>query len=197
MNELNPIRIWGNWKEGYALDWHTLKSIYLGVDEWGHNQYETTRSKLGEMVYQLKYNQNISVLDEMIHLIAPFLDWWNISSKVSAIIPVPPSNINRIFQPVFEICNKLSEYLSIPLYTEFLIKNNHIQSKNLDRINKIEISGSIKRRLRFQTEVNVLLIDDLFQTGSTLTECVKILKTDSHIRDIFVLTMTKTRRVNK
>ncbi|MEK6455801.1 ComF family protein [Caldifermentibacillus hisashii] len=197
MNELNPIRIWGNWKEGYALDWHTLKSIYLGVDEWGHNQYETTRSKLGEMVYQLKYNQNISVLDEMIHLIAPFLDWWNISSKVSAIIPVPPSNINRIFQPVFEICNKLSEYLAIPLYTEFLIKNNHIQSKNLDRINKIEISGSIKRRLRFQTEVNVLLIDDLFQTGSTLTECVKILKTDSHIRDIFVLTMTKTRRVNK
>lgn len=162
-----------------------------------NNQYETTRSKLGEMVYQLKYNQNISVLDEMIHLIAPFLDWWNISSKVSAIIPVPPSNINRIFQPVFEICNKLSEYLAIPLYTEFLIKNNHIQSKNLDRINKIEISGSIKRRLRFQTEVNVLLIDDLFQTGSTLTECVKILKTDSHIRDIFVLTMTKTRRVNK
>ncbi|MFZ2463681.1 MAG: hypothetical protein WAW77_08690, partial [Caldibacillus thermoamylovorans] len=197
LNELNPIRIWGNWKEGYALDWHTLKSIYLGVDEWGHNQYETTRSKLGEMVYQLKYNQNISVLDEMIHLIAPFLDWWNISSKVSAIIPVPPSNINRIFQPVFEICNKLSEYLAIPLYTEFLIKNNHIQSKNLDRINKIEISGSIKRRLRFQTEVNVLLIDDLFQTGSTLTECVKILKTDSHIRDIFVLTMTKTWRVNK
>lgn len=97
MLEINPIKLKGQWKDGYALDYHTLKSVFLGVDQWGHNQFETTRSKLGELVYQLKYNQNISVLDEIIDLISPFLKWWNISSKVNAIIPVPPSESIKYF----------------------------------------------------------------------------------------------------
>lgn len=194
MLEINPIKLKGQWKDGYALDYHTLKSVFLGVDQWGHNQFETTRSKLGELVYQLKYNQNISVLDEIIDLISPFLKWWNISSKVNAIIPVPPSNSDRQFQPVFKLSEYIGEYLKIPVFTDVLVKNNQIQAKNLDIINKNKVTGTIIRQKRFTSEVNILVIDDLYQTGITLNESFKVLKTDSNIKDIYVLTLTKTRR---
>jgi len=49
MAEIHPKRIRGNWKEGFALDFHTLRSEYIGDDEYGHPQFETTRSEIGEL----------------------------------------------------------------------------------------------------------------------------------------------------
>ncbi len=45
----------GNWVAGFAFDLHTLSSEYLGQDEYGHDRYNNTRSEIGELVYQLKY----------------------------------------------------------------------------------------------------------------------------------------------
>lgn len=56
------------------------------------------------------------------------------------------------------------------------------------------MTGTIIRQKRFTSEVNILVIDDLYQTGITLNESFKVLKTDSNIKDIYVLTLTKTRR---
>ena len=39
----------------------------------------------------------------------------------------------------------------------------------------------------------VLLVVDLYSTGETLKECVRVLKQDKKIGRIYVLTMTKTR----
>ena len=33
MIEFQPIRLPGRWREGYALDVHTVSSAYLGEDE--------------------------------------------------------------------------------------------------------------------------------------------------------------------
>ena len=57
------------WIEGYAFSVHTLYSIYTGENEYGHPQFDTKRSPMGELVYQLKYKQNISVLPEIIKLL--------------------------------------------------------------------------------------------------------------------------------
>ena len=32
--EINPKRIVGNWKSGYALDIHTISSTYLGINQF-------------------------------------------------------------------------------------------------------------------------------------------------------------------
>jgi len=45
----------GNWKKGLAFDLHTVASVYLGVDEYGHGRFDNTRSEIGELIYQLKY----------------------------------------------------------------------------------------------------------------------------------------------
>ena len=51
----NPADIQGAWSRGWTLDVHTIASVFLGYDEHGHAQYDTTRSPLGELIYQLKY----------------------------------------------------------------------------------------------------------------------------------------------
>jgi hypothetical protein len=52
---MNPAEVRGAWRHGWTLDVHTISSEFLGYDQNGHPQFETTRSPLGELLYQLKY----------------------------------------------------------------------------------------------------------------------------------------------
>lgn len=53
--EVQLKKLEGSWDLGYALHKHTLSSVYLGDDEYGHPRFDTTRSEPGESLYQLKY----------------------------------------------------------------------------------------------------------------------------------------------
>ena len=44
----------GNWAVGKAFDIHTVSSEYLGVDAGGRDRYDTKRSEMGQLVYELK-----------------------------------------------------------------------------------------------------------------------------------------------
>lgn len=57
MVNINPKKLAGRWRAGYALDHHTTSSVYLGDDELGHPAFDTKRSEIGELLYQLKYSQ--------------------------------------------------------------------------------------------------------------------------------------------
>lgn len=58
---INPIKLEGNWKEGFAIDYHVVKSEYLGEDCYGRAQFETTRTEIGELIYKLKYRSSASI----------------------------------------------------------------------------------------------------------------------------------------
>ena len=47
-------QITGSWDLGYVLDKHVLSSVYLGDNAYGHPQFDTTRSEVGEALYKLK-----------------------------------------------------------------------------------------------------------------------------------------------
>ncbi|MFZ3578047.1 hypothetical protein [Virgibacillus sp. DJP39] len=72
-------------------------------------------------------------------------------------------------------------------------KNSTIQSKNLAH-QKNEIEGSIVRNGKFRRKVNLLILDDLFESGRTLGEIYNVLNSDPNVGNIYVLTVTKTRR---
>ena len=61
-------RLEGDWKKGLAFDLHTIASDYLGPDEYGHDRWDTTRSEMGELIYQLKYRNGKSAVNKIILL---------------------------------------------------------------------------------------------------------------------------------
>jgi predicted amidophosphoribosyltransferase len=63
----------------------------------------------------------------------------------------------------------------------------------LDGEQKRQIEGSIIQTVFAKDKHSMLLVDDLYDSGATLTECVNVLRQDKNIDKIYVLTMTKTK----
>lgn len=189
---MNVFTLEGKWDEGYALDNHTISSEYLGEDEYGRKQFSTNRSELGQLVYELKYKKQNEKAVEIRNKITPFLNSWDLKSKIHYIIPAPSSTPRNV-QPVDLIADEISKVLEKAFLKDFLVKESSNPSKNLTFDEKEELSGTVKRNYYFTESVNVLLVDDLYQSGKTLDECVKVLREDKYIDKIYVLCMTKTK----
>ncbi|HBY20224.1 MAG TPA: hypothetical protein DEG71_04325 [Clostridiales bacterium] len=69
-----------------------------------------------------------------------------------------------------------------------------IQSKNLDNAEKDKIESSVKLNKNAIRKYNALIIDDIYGTGKTLNEVVKVLKSDGMLEKVYVLVMTKRKR---
>lgn len=196
-DSLNPLRILGCWDQGYTLDEHVISSILIGENEYGYMQYDNTRSKLGEAIYQFKYRNKYDTLSEIIEIIKPFLSWWSALKSVDAVLPAPSSNKSREYQPVQEIARKIAEFLGVDFFGDVLHKTSSVQSKEMNAEEKKQIIGTIIETKQGIKKRNVLLIDDLFQTGTTLNECSHVLRQDKSIDKIYVLAMTRTKGKQK
>ncbi len=91
---INPQEIRGNWKSGWALDTHTISSRPL--QDGG---YDTDRTEFGELVYQLKYQNDRSRIQQIAETAVEFVkesfrvDGYAVLPYTAAIIPIPPSDI--------------------------------------------------------------------------------------------------------
>ncbi|HFC3724651.1 TPA: ComF family protein, partial [Neisseria gonorrhoeae] len=184
------IELNGNWTKGFALDHHMQKSILLGYDELGHPHFDSKRSVIGEWVYQLKYRnqtQNVSLLVDYI------LQKFSGLESINLIVPAPFTT-ERINQPVQLIAKELSDRLNIP-YSPILRKSSsHTPLKNIEeKSEKLEIlNNSITIDNIDLSNKNILVIDDLFDSGATLEISTEKLFS-KNARSVIVLAMTKTR----
>lgn len=185
---LNPVRIYGTWDEGVVLDSHMLKSVFLGYDENGKEKFENTRTELGELIYRFKYQKDKSCLNGIMEMIKDVLDKWNLKEKIDVVIPVPPSNKKRIYQPVFEIAKEIAKYLNKECVIDMLSKESELQIKD-----GYSVNGMIIKNKKAENKKSILVIDDLFSTGATLNEVCRVLKTDDNIDKIYCLALTKTK----
>jgi predicted amidophosphoribosyltransferase len=76
-----------------------------------------------------------------------------------------------------------------PLAAAYAPLKNVSTNKKLD-----SIKNAIIKEKQFKRKVNILLIDDLYESGTTLNETVNVLKTDNNVDEVYVLVMTKTGR---
>ncbi|HBY20225.1 MAG: hypothetical protein A2Y24_00215 [Clostridiales bacterium GWE2_32_10] len=121
MSNINPIEILGNWDKGYVIDYHSISSEYIGDSIFGHPMYDTVRTEIGQYMNELKYKGDLGKIDSIIQLIAPLLDKWSELQNINVIIPVPPTNVNRLFQPVYLIADAIGEYLNKPCFEDVLV----------------------------------------------------------------------------
>jgi competence protein ComFC len=187
-NQLQVIN--GPWSHGVSLDCHTIKSTFNQ-----DGSFSTERTKIGDLLYQIKYKFKKELIPELVEIILDSINNY-FNKKIDIIIPVPPSNLNRPFQPLEAIAIALAKELNIAIDTNYLIKvkvtppikqfENNVDRQALLK-NVHAVSG---KQYRGKT---ILLFDDLYRSGETLNAATKILKDQGEVAEVFVLTITKTR----
>lgn len=190
--EIKPIPLFGSWDLGFALDTHVIESIPLGEDAYGHLRFENTRSPIGELLYQFKYNGRYDNLTEIVDTIVCFLETQPQMKNIETVLPVPPTK-PRGYQPTFEIAQALAKEMKVFYCNDVLENTSHVEAKGLSADEKHQLAGTIIKRKMAARKHSTLLIDDLYQTGATLNQCVSVLRKDPLIDKIYVLAITKTK----
>ena len=191
--EIHPKEIKGAWDIGYVLDVHTISSTMIGYNEFGHPEFDTQRSPLGELVYRLKYKGDKNAVGAIVGAVVSFLRSRNMRADV--IVPMPPSKSQRAYQPVMEIATALSKELGIALDNTSLSKTKATpQMKDIgdfsERVAALESAFTVGKNLDGKT---ILLIDDLFQSGATMNVAAQTLKQQGHVKAVYVIALTRTR----
>lgn len=189
----NRQRLYGNWSDGWSLDLHTLSSVLLD-----DGYFDTTRTELGELLYRLKYRGDSAKLPTLAEIAANFVraHWDKI--PLAAIIPIPPSDTLRTFQPVQVMARGLGQRAEIPVVERYLVKRKATPSlKNIDSPEERRriLEGVFRVRDRSLAGKHVLLFDDLYRSGATLEAATEALIEQGGLtrQSIHVLTITKTR----
>ncbi|HBS6212123.1 TPA: ComF family protein [Klebsiella pneumoniae] len=190
--EVNIKDIVGNWNRGVVLDKHSKYSVVIGQNEWGHNIYDTTRTEVGEALFQLKYRSDWS----QVHPLAQCLydEAYPLFEKVGFILPMAASNV-RARQPVTEIARALANLASVPCYDNLLLKApGGVSLKNLhtkeEKVEAIGNSFSVNPIITNQGQSNVLVIDDLYHTGASMEAACAALSGYNKISNIYVAALT-------
>jgi len=180
LSSSHPRPLTGNWRAGFALDFH---SAFTGAD-WN-------RSSVGELTYRLKYQSDPSALPALVEHTRKLFATHHDMEQFDIILPVP-SSTPREFSPVHEFCKALARAFGKPAQA-FLVKTRstkpqkemHTLSQKRDNVaGAFAIKGDITGKC-------ILLVDDLFDSGTTLEEITRLLLKSS-AASVNVLTLTRT-----
>jgi predicted amidophosphoribosyltransferase len=187
------MQIPGRWRAGYALDYHTLTSTYLGDDEYGRAMFDTKRSEVGELLYRLKYRSDKSALGELVEVAARFVREWN--PGLTILVPVPPSRV-RAEQPVHLVAERLGTSIGIPVDPNGVTRVKETpELKNVyaydERLRLLD--GAHRTEASVVKGQRVLLFDDLYRSGATMNAITAALYDEGDAADVYALTLTRTR----
>jgi competence protein ComFC len=182
------IAITGSWDMGWSLDLHTISSTKTGYG------WENERTEIGEALYDLKYKDNRSKLWFLAQQAVTFLWDMDLVRKLDIVIPAPFSQ-KRSFQPVHELAKVIGQEIEVSADLKYVYKKSSSPMKKDMRPE--EKKKILKKSIRVEDSRhqgrNVLLFDDLYCSGSTLEVVSQKLREVGKVRNIYVLTLTKTR----
>ena len=180
----HPRPLTGNWHAGFALDFH---SSYSGAD-WN-------RSGIGDLTYRLKYQSDSSALPALIEHTRNLFNAHPEMNQFDIILPVP-SSTHRNFNPVQEFCKALSSAFNKPMQTSITKTRQTKPQKEMHTPpqKRDNVAGAFAMNNDI-TGKQILLVDDLFDSGATLEEITRLLLKHkaAHVK---VLTFTRTIHAN-
>lgn len=192
----HPMQINGAWRQGYVLDYHTVSSGFLGHDEFGNPMFDTKRTEVGELLYQLKYRRDPKALDSLVEAAVKFVKSWQVSFE--AVVPVPPTRVRQL-QPVFEVGGRLAGVLNLPMCKDFVrnVKKAKEFKNVFDYNERIKLLENAYR-VRDQSLCGkaVLLFDDLYRSGATLNAVTRVLYEQAQCSEVYALALTRTRMIS-
>lgn len=192
MSDFKPRHILGKWQQGFALDLHTLSSVPVGYNEFGHMQFDTKRSAVGELLFRLKFRGDTSVVPELVADSVAFIKRWR--PAVDIVVPVPPSGA-RAVQPVFLLSHGIASQLGIPLARCVTKMRDTPQLKNIYDLDErlAVLDGAHTVDVAATRGKQVLLVDDLFRSGATMNAITTALFEQGEAAAVFAFTISRTR----
>lgn len=190
------MTIHGGWIDGYVLDYHTVSSLCVGYNEFGHPVFDTQRTPLGELLFRLKSRSDVSAVDEITEAVVGFVELtWR--PVLTMIVPVPPSNPARRVQPVFLVADALGTRLGLEVRYGAVAKIRKTpQLKNVyDYGERARVlSGAFSADSSLVRGRAALLFDDLYRSGATMNAVARVLSADGEAAAVHALALTRTRR---
>lgn len=190
----NITQIYGPWDLGFVLDRQVESSTYLGDDDQGNPQFNTIRTEIGEAVYQLKYKSNFSKLAPLANELATLAQ--TKFESIDVVVPIPPSK-NRQKQPVIELAKSVAMKLT-KKYSDNILLKNGVTKQMKDLKTKNEKVAALRGNLAINQNLdigpaNVLIVDDIFASGSSLEVACDILRGYSALKCIYVAVLSRTK----
>lgn len=132
---------------------------------------------------QIKYKNKREYLDfysaEIVHRLGRQIAFM----RADALIPVPvhPSRKRiRGYNQAEELAKRLSNHTGIPVFAELLVRSKKtMPQKELTpalRLKNLEQAFSVKEGAVWKELESVILVDDIYTTGSTIEACARALK---------------------
>jgi competence protein ComFC len=148
-----------------------------------------------ELIHKFKYEKKLHIRHVLIDLLHCFLKHNMISEKIDFMTAVPmhPADFRkRGFNQSAVLAEGLAEKTNIKFKDTLIkIKKTEAQAylKKMQRLNNMKDAFACKElpELRDKT---ILIIDDVFTTGSTINECAKALKA-YRVGAVFALTLAR------
>ncbi|MDQ1817487.1 ComF family protein [Massilia sp. CCM 9210] len=192
---VDVLEIEGLWDRGFVLDRHSVKSALTGVNEHGCQRFATEYTEVGHALHALKYQQDfdqVKPLAKALHAhIIPR------TAKIDLVVPMAASS-RRPRQPVNAVAAYLAAMLKVPVKKNFLVKApgspplKDIASRN-------EKEAALAGRLSLAHDLDgggpfdVLVVDDLYETGASLDAACRALRECEKIKAIYVAALTWRR----
>ncbi|MDL1896018.1 RecQ family ATP-dependent DNA helicase [Anaerolineae bacterium CFX7] len=173
--------LYGPWRAGFALDFHTRFDGDVA-----------NRGVIGDLVFRYKYRDERQLAGELAARWAELLRAQKGLPKFDAVIPIPPST-PREFDPVGNLARALGSELKIPALLSALVKTRATKPQK-EMISLAQKQANVRNAFVVKGDVrgkNVLLVDDLYDSGATLQEAARVLQR-AGAASIVVLTLTKT-----
>ncbi len=152
---------------------------------------------LKEVIHLLKFQRKFPLIDRLDEIMVKFiLNNQILYSEIDLLIPVPAHKKRlkeRGIDQVSLLAERLSRAIKIKLERNNLkrIKYTTLQTdlSREGRVKNVSDAFIVKGPKRLMNK-SILLIDDLFTTGSTVNECAKIL-INSGVKKVEVLTLAR------
>ena len=144
------------------------------------------------MILGFKYKNKTYMAKYISNIMKEKLDLENIKFDYITFVPLHKKRMRkRGFNQSEKNAKELGKMIDIPILDCIYRKSNTNRLYNLNRKErKIELKNAflVKENINYANGKNILLIDDIFTTGSTVNEISKLLKLNN-VNKIFVMTL--------
>lgn len=149
-----------------------------------------------ECIHMLKYERRLLLLNLFDQLLTEFIKAHIDIEEIDYLVPVPlhPTKLReREFNQSHLLCCVIARRFNRQISKRNLIRSKftppQTQLPPRERKSNIKDAFSVVAPALLEGK-NILLLDDVFTTGSTVNECAKVLK-NAGVRNVIVLTLAR------